>query len=40
MQASWAQSPARSPNPAYDQARTMLQTAIDRGHALFLSLFD
>jgi hypothetical protein len=26
--------------PAYDQARTMLQTAIDRGHALFLSLFD
>ena len=26
--------------PAYDDARNMLQTAIDRRHALFLSLFD
>jgi hypothetical protein len=26
--------------PAYDQARNMLQAAIDRKHALFLSLFD
>lgn len=26
--------------PAYSEARNMLQAAIDRGHALFLSLFD